>query len=171
MPSAVPISKKDAGRTPSDGFRPDIQGLRAVAVGVVLLYHAKFPFMPGGFVGVDVFFVISGFLITGLLMREALAHGRIDLAGFYARRIRRILPAATLVLVATLAMTILILPQIRWQQIGIEAGGAALYVVNWIFAANTDYLNAEVAASPIQHFWTLSVEEQFYIVWPLLLLL
>ncbi|MFC7765691.1 acyltransferase family protein [Leucobacter soli] len=154
---------------PVAGFRPDIQGLRAVAVGVVLLYHANFPFMPGGFVGVDVFFVISGYLITGLLLREALRTGRVRLMDFYARRIRRILPAATVVLVATLLLTVLILPRIRWQQIGIEAGGAALYIVNWIFAGTTDYLNADLAASPIRHFWTLSVEEQFYIVWPLLL--
>jgi len=171
MRPAAPIARNEARRAPSAGFRADVQGLRAVAVGLVLLYHANFPFLRGGFVGVDVFFVISGYLITGLLLREALATGRIDLAGFYARRIRRILPAATIVLVATLALTLLLLPPIRWQQIGIEAGGAALYVVNWIFAANTDYLNADVAASPIQHFWTLSVEEQFYIVWPLLLIL
>ena len=155
---------------PFTGFRPDIQGLRAVAVGVVLLFHANFPFMNGGFIGVDVFFVISGYLITGLLLREALTRGRIDLADFYARRARRILPAATIVLIATLAMTWLFLPQIRWEQIGIEAAGAAVYIVNWILAKNTDYLNADTVASPIQHFWTLSVEEQFYIVWPLLLI-
>ena len=155
---------------PFTGFRPDVQGLRAVAVGVVLLYHANFPFLTGGFIGVDVFFVISGYLITGLLLREAITAGRINLADFYARRARRILPAATIVLVVTLALTALFLPQIRWEQIGIEAAGAAVYVVNWILAKNTDYLNADVAASPIQHFWTLSVEEQFYIVWPLLLI-
>ena len=156
---------------PFAGFRPDIQGLRAVAVGVVLLYHANAPFLPGGFVGVDVFFVISGYLITGLLVREALSTGRIGLADFYARRARRILPAATVVLVATLVLTVVFLPEIRWQQVGSDAAGAALYVVNWMYATSTDYLNADVAASPIQHFWTLSVEEQFYIIWPLVLIL
>ncbi|QIM19317.1 acyltransferase [Leucobacter coleopterorum] len=152
-------------------FRPDIQGLRAVAVGVVLLFHANAPFLPGGFVGVDVFFVISGYLITGILLREATATGRIRLASFYAKRARRILPAATIVLVATGILTVLFLPQIRWQDIGIEIAAAAVYVVNWVLAANTDYLNADVAASPLQHFWTLAVEEQFYIVWPLIILL
>ncbi|MBP1326091.1 peptidoglycan/LPS O-acetylase OafA/YrhL [Leucobacter exalbidus] len=143
--------------------------MRAIAVGVVLLYHANAPFLPGGFVGVDIFFVISGYLITGLLLREALTTGRINLAEFYGKRARRILPAATIVLLVTLALTVLFLPQLRWQQIGTEAVGAVFYVANWIFAAGTDYLNAEVAASPLQHFWTLSVEEQFYIVWPLIL--
>ncbi len=155
---------------PFVGFRPDVQGLRAVAVGVVLLYHAGASFMPGGFVGVDVFFVISGYLITGLLLREALSVGRISLAGFYAKRVRRILPAATVVLVTTLLLTVAFLPQIRWRSIATEAAGAAAYVVNWVLAGSTDYLNANVAPSPIQHFWTLSVEEQFYIVWPLMLI-
>lgn len=153
----------------TSSFRPDIQGLRAVAVGVVLLYHANWSFFSGGFVGVDIFFVISGFLITGILLREAQATGRIRLADFYAKRARRILPAATVALIATLVLTVVFLPQIRWESIGIEAIASATYLVNWVFAANTDYLNAEVAASPLQHFWTLAVEEQFYIVWPLLL--
>ncbi|MEV8337702.1 acyltransferase family protein [Leucobacter sp. NPDC077196] len=170
---ARPRARADAPseRLPFTGFRPDIQGLRAVAVGVVLLYHADAPFLSGGFVGVDVFFVISGYLITGLLLREALSTGRIDLAEFYARRARRILPAATIVVIATLVLTVMLLPGIRWQQVGTDAIGAALYVVNWMYAGGTDYLNATVAASPLQHFWTLSVEEQFYIVWPLVLLL
>lgn len=138
---------------------------------MVLLFHAGAPFLPGGFVGVDVFFVISGFLITGMLVRQSFEAGRIDLADFYARRVRRILPAATLVLLVTVFCTWLILPRTRWESIGEEAVGSALYFVNWIFAANTDYLNADSAESPLQHFWTLAVEEQFYIVWPLLLVL
>ena len=171
MSSASATIRSHAGAPgATTGFRPDIQGLRAVAVGVVLLYHANMPFLTGGFVGVDVFFVISGFLITGLLLRESLTRGRIDLADFYARRARRILPAATVVLLVTLVLTVAFLPRIRWEQIGIEAAGAAVYIVNWILAGGTDYLNAEVAASPLQHFWTLSVEEQFYIVWPIVLI-
>lgn len=154
-----------------DKFRPDIQGLRAVAVGLVLLYHAGAPFFPGGFVGVDVFFVISGFLITGLLMRQSLEHGKIDLADFYARRMRRILPAATVVLLFTTAATLVVLPRTRWGDIGHEIVGSALYYANWLFAANTDYLDADEPPSPLQHFWTLAVEEQFYIVWPLVLVL
>src|SRR5690625_6154334 len=101
-------------------FRPDIQGLRAVAVGLVLLYHAGLPLFPGGYVGVDVFFVISGFLITGMLVRQSMERGRIDLADFYARRIRRILPAATVVLAFVAIGTLLILPRTRWDGIGTE---------------------------------------------------
>lgn len=144
--------------------------MRAVAVILVLLYHANVTVFSGGFIGVDMFFVISGFLITGLMMREVQKTGRIDLADFYARRIRRILPAATVVLIVSLALTMLILPPIRWPDIAVEAGGAALYVANWVFAAGTGYQSAGIAASPLQHFWTLSVEEQFYIVWPLLII-
>ena len=150
-------------------FRPDIQGLRAVAVGLVLLYHAGLALFPGGYVGVDVFFVISGFLITGMLVRQAEERGRIDLADFYARRIRRILPAATVVLAFVAIVTLLVLPRTRWDEIGIEIIASAFYLVNWVLADGTDYLNAEEAASPIQHFWTLAVEEQFYILWPALL--
>jgi len=164
------VTHESAPPLPFVGFRPDVQGLRAVAVIIVLLFHANAPFLPGGFVGVDVFFVISGYLITGLLLREALAHGRISLAGFYARRARRILPAATVVLIATLLLTVAFLPQIRWRSIGTEAATAAVYVVNWVLAGGTDYMNPDVMASPLQHFWTLSVEEQFYIVWPLVLI-
>lgn len=151
-------------------FRPDIQGLRAVAVGLVLLYHAGLPLFPGGYVGVDVFFVISGFLITGMLVRQSMKHGKIDLADFYARRIRRILPAATIVLAFVAVGTLLILPRTRWDEIGTEIIASAFYVVNWVLAGGTDYLNAEEAASPLQHFWTLAVEEQFYIIWPALLI-
>src|SRR5699024_3638440 len=149
---ALPISR----------FRPHIQGLRAVAVGLVLLYHAGITWIPGGFVGVDVFFVISDFLITGMRVRQSMKHGRVDLADFYARRIRRILPAATVVLIFVAVVTLVLLPRTRWDSIGTEIIGSALYVVNWVFAQNTDYLNAEQAASPLQHFWTLGVEEQFY---------
>lgn len=166
---AETVTKREVSRARTS-FRLDIQGLRALAVGAVLLYHANFPFLRGGFVGVDVFFVISGFLITGLLMREALNTGRINLWDFYAKRIRRIIPAATIVLSVTFVLTIWILPEIRWESVGSEIVASALYVVNWVFAANTDYLNADVAASPLQHFWTLAVEEQFYIIWPLILI-
>ncbi|MFZ3417163.1 acyltransferase family protein [Arthrobacter sp. 3Tela_A] len=158
------------GPLPAKSFRSDIQGLRAIAVGTVLLYHAGAPFVPGGFVGVDVFFVISGFLITGLLIKEIRNTGQISLLGFYARRAKRILPAATIVLLAVAALTVSILPRGRWDSIGSELLGSAFNIVNWVFAdSSTDYLQQDQAASPVQHFWTLAVEEQFYIVWPLLL--
>ena len=151
-------------------FRPDIQGLRALAVGTVILAHAGFGTVSGGFVGVDVFFVISGFLITSLLMREADRTGRISLLGFYARRARRILPAAALVAVATVVASILFLPLVRAVEIIKDSIWAAAFGANIRFAVvGTDYFANGEPASPLQHYWSLSVEEQFYLLWPLLL--
>lgn len=151
--------------------RDDIQGLRAVAVLLVLAYHAGVPGISGGFVGVDVFFVISGFLITGLIVREVERTGRLDLPRFYARRIRRLLPATAVVLLATAAMTALVLPVTRWESVLRDIAASALYVVNWRLAAQSvDYQASEQASSPVQHFWSLAVEEQFYVVWPLVIL-
>jgi peptidoglycan/LPS O-acetylase OafA/YrhL len=158
-------------RRKSLNFRDDIQGLRAVAVGLVLLYHAGAPFLRGGFVGVDVFFVISGFLITGLLLAEIEKTGRISLTRFYARRAKRIFPAATVVLLVVAAITVLGLPRIRWTSIGEQIVGSAVSLVNWLLASEAvDYLTGDAPASPVQHFWTLAVEEQFYLVWPILML-
>ncbi len=149
---------------------PEIQGLRAIAVAAVLIYHIWPNVLPGGYVGVDVFFVISGFLITGSLFKEIEATGRVNVAGFYARRIRRLLPAATLVSV-TVALFIPIFPRYQWGDIATSVAASALYVQNWFLAAQAvDYL-ADDAKAPMTHFWSLSVEEQYYIVWPLLLLL
>ncbi|PYF99380.1 Peptidoglycan/LPS O-acetylase OafA/YrhL, contains acyltransferase and SGNH-hydrolase domains [Georgenia satyanarayanai] len=155
---------------PTTRFRGDIQGLRAVAVGLVLLYHAGVPFLPGGFVGVDVFFVISGFLITGLIVREVERTGRLSLSRFYARRAKRLLPATAVVFVTVAALTLLFLPVTRWRDIAGDIAASSVYLVNWRLAdRSVDYLAAESAASPLQHFWSLAVEEQFYIVWPLLI--
>ncbi|MGR6317674.1 acyltransferase family protein [Micromonospora soli] len=154
-----------------NSFRGDVAGLRAVAVGLVLLYHAGLPWLPGGFVGVDVFFVISGFLITGQLVKEIERTGRISLSAFYARRAKRILPAAAVVLVVTAALVWRFVPRTSWQEIGGDIVGAATYVVNWRLADRAvDYLAQDAQPSPVQHFWSLAVEEQFYIVWPLLIL-
>jgi len=122
-------------------FRDDIQGLRAVAVLAVLGYHAGIPALSGGFVGVDVFLVISGYLITGLLLREIAATGRLSLAGFYARRARRLLPAAAVVLAAVALVSLIALPVTRWYAIAGDIAASALYIVNWHLAARTtDYL-------------------------------
>jgi peptidoglycan/LPS O-acetylase OafA/YrhL len=150
---------------------PEIQGLRAVAVGLVLLFHLWPKAVPGGYVGVDVFFVISGFLITGLLARMALREGSISLLEFYSRRVRRLLPAATSVLMATAIGTILFIPQARWAETAQQISASAVYVQNWVLAwLSVDYLGAEQAPSPVQHYWSLSIEEQFYVVWPLLMI-
>lgn len=152
-------------------FRDDIQGLRAVAVLLVLAFHAGVPYVTGGFVGVDVFFVISGFLITGLMLREIERTGRLSLGRFWARRVRRLLPATAVVLAATGAMAVALLPFTRWPSIAGDLTASALYVVNWRFAdESVNYLASEDAPSPVQHFWSLAVEEQFYVLWPLLIL-
>ncbi len=151
-------------------FRADIQGLRAVAVSMVLLYHLWPNRLGGGFAGVDVFFVISGFLITSHLISRVPVSGK-DLANFWAKRIRRLLPAALLVLGVTLVATRLVAPETQWENTALEVMAAALYVQNWRLAqTSVDYLAAENVASPVQHFWSLSVEEQFYVFWPVLIL-
>lgn len=157
-------------RAPRAGFRPDIEGLRALAVLLVIGNHAAVPFMTGGYVGVDVFFVISGFLITKHLVEEAERSGRIAYLSFYARRIRRLLPASTMVLLAVVLATLLWAPAATWGATSWEVLSAGLFVSNWVFAAKaTDYFASEGPVSPVQHFWSLSVEEQFYFMWPALM--
>jgi peptidoglycan/LPS O-acetylase OafA/YrhL len=151
-------------------FRADIQGLRAVAVLLVVVNHAAAPLLPGGYVGVDVFFVISGFLISGHLVESLRRTGRIDFTRFYAARARRILPAALVTIAGTAVAAFFVVSPLRIVQILQDAVASALYVPNIVFALRrTDYL-AGTAPSPFQHFWSLGVEEQFYLVWPLLLL-
>jgi peptidoglycan/LPS O-acetylase OafA/YrhL len=136
----------------------------------VVLFHSHVGFVSGGFTGVDVFFVISGFLITGLLLHERLRSGRISIAGFYARRCRRILPAATVVLVVTTLASYHWLGFIRGATVAEDVRAAALFFANQHFASvGVDYLGSQSAPSPVQHYWSLSVEEQFYLAWPLLL--
>ncbi len=159
------------GRT-TDSFRPDIEGLRAVAVLLVLAYHARLPPLTGGFIGVDVFFVLSGFLITGLLMRELAETGTVGLAAFYARRARRLLPAALFVIAVTVVASAFVLPPLRMPDVALDGAASALYVGNIRFALQaTDYLQAEFDPSPLLHYWSLGVEEQFYLCWPALLLI
>jgi peptidoglycan/LPS O-acetylase OafA/YrhL len=152
-------------------FRPDVQALRALAVALVVWYHADLPGFHGGFLGVDVFFVISGFVITGVLLQERHQKGSISLVDFYGRRIRRILPAATLVLVLTLFAVYHYLGFVAGDQNAVDAKWVAAFVGNVHFAATgTQYLNSTLPPSAYQQYWSLAVEEQFYLVWPLLFL-
>lgn len=152
-------------------IRPDIQGLRAIAVAAVVLDHA-FDWPRAGFLGVDVFFVISGFVITAGLLRERALTGSIHLRTFAVRRFRRLAPASLLVLLVTTAAAWLLLPATRFLGVATDAVWSALAVQNWRLAGDgTDYFTASAAASPLQHFWSLGVEEQFYLVLPVLLLL
>ncbi len=153
------------------GFRPDIEGLRAVAVLLVVLYHGGIGRVTGGFVGVDVFFVISGFLITGQLTKVVSATGAAALPAFYARRIKRLLPVAATVTVATvLAYRLWGLPT-QQRNVVIDAFYTTFYGLTYRLAeSGTQYFNSVAGTSPFQHFWSLGVEEQFYAVWPLLIL-
>jgi peptidoglycan/LPS O-acetylase OafA/YrhL len=153
------------------GYRPDIEGLRAVAVLAVVLFHADIPGVGGGFVGVDVFFVISGFLITGLLWREMSTAGTVRLRRFYGARARRLLPASATVGVVTMVGAVVLLPVLRARGIVGDGIASALYVSNYRFILEgVNYLGAVAPPSPFQHYWSLGVEEQFYLVWPALII-
>ncbi|RXZ48205.1 acyltransferase family protein, partial [Agromyces binzhouensis] len=151
--------------------RPEIQALRAIAVCAVVLHHGWPAVAPAGYMGVDVFFVVSGFLITALLLRESARTGRISLKDFYLRRARRILPAAMAVLVAVTVLTYLVVPRVEWRSYFREVIASALYFENWLLAADSQApARDDLASTPVQHFWSLSVEEQFYLAWPLLII-
>jgi peptidoglycan/LPS O-acetylase OafA/YrhL len=153
----------------SDTFRPELQGLRAVAVLLVYVFHLEAGLLSGGYVGVDAFFVLSGYLITGSLVSELARTGRIDFYAFYERRFRRLLPTAALVLLA-IVLAAGILPRDRWPSIGREVIASSVYLENWFLAHHSvDYLAVDNSPGPVQHYWSLSVEEQFYFVWPLFL--
>lgn len=166
------LSPRDRGNTElKHRRRSDIQGLRAIAVLLVISDHL-FDFPLGGFVGVDVFFVISGFLITGLLIREQGRSGKISFANFYRRRARRILPLAVLVIAVTIAGAWAIFNNARALRVAEEGFWSLIFGANWHFAAiGTDYMQADGIVSPLQHFWSLAVEEQFYVVWPWVIIL
>lgn len=154
-------------------YRPHLDGIRAIAVMAVVLYHANVPGLPGGFVGVDVFFVISGYLITGLLLRELETTGSISLVNFVERRVRRLAPALFVVVLATLVAAMIWLSPIGGEQQGVAKSAIAVVLLwaNVYFWQHTGgYFDAPTDSFPLLHTWTLSVEEQFYLLWPLLLL-
>lgn len=164
--SGVPLSRVKAN------YRPQIDGVRAVAVSAVLLFHLGFASIPGGFVGVDVFFVLSGYLISGLLLTEASLKGAVSLGRFYARRARRLLPAAWLVVGFTVVVARLTASPIEYENLRRHAVSAVLYVANWDWVTvDRGYFATDTAPSPLIHYWSLAVEEQFYFAWPALVVL
>ena len=155
----------------SRGFRPDIEGLRGIAILLVVAYHAGVTPFHGGYIGVDVFFVLSGYLITGILARELVQTRALDFGRFYARRARRLLPAVFVLLGATAAGGYLLYAPVTQRELTKSALAAASYVSNLYFAhAATNYLNPGSHDNPLLHMWSLGVEEQFYLFWPIFLL-
>lgn len=180
-PGAEVDASEDAGQqatTPGDdssqrsragGYRPDVDGLRAVAVLAVIGFHFFPGSFPGGFVGVDVFFVVSGFLITGLLARR-LDLGTFTIGDFYARRVRRIFPALGLVVAATLAVGWLVLFTDEFRSLASEATAGSFFVANFHFMQEASYFDTSAYTKPLLHLWSLAIEEQFYLVWPVIML-
>ncbi|MEM7272670.1 MAG: acyltransferase family protein [Actinomycetota bacterium] len=149
------------------GHRSDIDALRALAVALVIVFHMSESTLEAGFIGVDVFFVLSGFLITGILNAELDRSGSVDLGRFWARRIRRLLPASTLTLLAVVVASLWLTSPLRWEQLAQTSLAAVFYVSNFFFAGQeADYFAADVRSNPLLHYWSLSVEEQFYVIWP-----
>jgi peptidoglycan/LPS O-acetylase OafA/YrhL len=162
-------AEDDAGTLLGDRkYRPDVEGLRAVAVVAVILFHTKIAGFTGGFIGVDVFYVISGFVITGVLLRKVESSNSLGFGDFYARRARRILPAAGLVLVVTVLASYHWLGFVRGAEVADDARWCAVFLANFHFlSTGTNYFSSQLPPSPLQNYWSLAVEEQFYLVYPL----
>ena len=155
---------------PADSYRPHLDGLRAVAVYLVVLFHAGTSAFTGGYVGVDVFFVLSGYLVTQLLLRDVAQSGRIRFGRFYSRRFRRLLPAAFVALIVTAFVFTAISSTVEVSGAIGSFKAAFLYSANWYFIHHASgYFGADISTNPVLHFWSLAVEEQFYLVWPLAL--
>src|SRR3954462_13067139 len=167
--ATLAVSPRDQSRARLP-YRPYLDGLRAVAVYLVVAFHAGLARVSGGFIGVDVFFVLSGYLVTRILLGDLATRGRVRARQFYARRARRVLPAA----LVTLLITAIVYARVATPVERLDALGgfraSFAYVANWYFVhQSTDYFAPNVATSPVLHFWSLAVEEQFYLLWPLVL--
>lgn len=149
-------------------YRPEIDGVRAIAIGGVLLFHVNESWLPGGFLGVDVFFVISGYLIIGQLA-ESLENGRFSFVDFYARRIRRLLPAATAVLAATYIAALIVLSPVDFEAFARSLIANAFFASNWFFYSQVGYFDVAANLKPLLHTWSLAIEEQFYFLIPALM--
>jgi peptidoglycan/LPS O-acetylase OafA/YrhL len=160
----------DRAAPPRLRFRPDIEGMRGIAIAFALLYHAGVPFARGGYIGIEIFFVLSGYLITKLLVAELDRSGTLSLRRFYAYRIKRLLPAAAVTLAGIALISAFVLSPVRNDVVSGDVISAAVYVINWRYTAQSvDYFAGGLEASPVQHFWSLAIEEQFYLLWPLVL--
>ena len=166
----IPSTSRRPRRSADPQRLDSLDGLRTVAVGLVILFHVSVPRMSAGYLGVDIFFVLSGFLITSGLLRSAIKTGSIDLLGFYHRRAKRLLPAALLVILAVLAWTAFAEPEFRRGTIATDAWYTVFYLANWRLISSSSYFESDGTTSPLLHMWSLAVEEQFYLVWPLLLI-
>lgn len=172
LPSVTVVAPvRAAGRPAGTGFLPEVHALRALAIVLVVAYHVAPGAAPGGYIGVDVLLVISGFLVTRQLVTERARTGRTDVVAFYARRARRLLPAAAVVIATVVVVGLAVLPPTRWADLASHGRAAALFDENRLLADQAvDYLSEGTAPSPLQHFWSLSVEAQFYAMWPAYLL-
>jgi peptidoglycan/LPS O-acetylase OafA/YrhL len=159
-----------ASRHEHSGFRPDIEGMRGIAVLLVVLFHCGVPGFQGGFIGVDVFFALSGYLITGIILKEITRTGKLSFRNFYARRVRRLLPAAGLVVVCTLLLGLVMYSPLELARYAKWATYTSLYSSNYMFMRDaSNYFSSDVTMNPYLHTWSLAVEEQFYLFWPALI--
>src|SRR5215467_12341141 len=160
----------DAGPSRKDGFRPDIEGMRGIAVLLVVLFHSGVPGFGGGFIGVDVFFALSGYLITGIILHELEKNGSLSFKNFYARRARRLLPAAGFAAVCTVVLSILLYSPVELARYAKWASYTSVYASNFMFMRDaSNYFASDVGTNPFLHTWSLAVEEQFYLFWPALI--